>query len=470
VSESRPLRVAVVGSGPSGVYAAGHLVEHASGTWLDGRMQRCAPGRVEVDIIERLPTPWGLLRAGVAPDHFAKKKVADLFDSIATRPGIRFLGNVEVGRDVSTAELSEWYDAVVYAVGATHGRLLDVPGNDLPGYWTSRDFVAWYNGHPDFTTRSVDLTADRAVIVGNGNVALDVARILTLPAETLAATDISPHAEEVLRHSAIREVVVLGRRSPADASFTNAELAELEFLPGVDVLVDPGSIGDDVFAGTNANFANARRLATLERLFQRSVQGHPRRIVLRFLASPISLEGAERVQSIQIGHNHVDVSQGGRRVTATDQTSTLDAGLVISAIGYRSTPVPGLPFDETSAVIPTSNSRIMTAEGVLPGAYATGWVKRGPTGIIGNNKLCARNAALAVFADAEAGLLPSENTRSFDAVADTLRQRQPTLVSWSDWRTLDSTERSRGYARGKPRLKMLNVEEMLDVVTRESVP
>jgi ferredoxin/flavodoxin---NADP+ reductase len=357
------LRVAIVGAGPAGLFAAEHLLTQ--------------PGvKVEVDVYDRLPTPWGLIRAGVAPDHQETKAAAESFQWTARRPGFRYQLGVEVGTDITPAELAEYYDAVVYAFGASTDRHLGIPGEQLAGSHAATEFVAWYNGHPDYADRTFDLSGSRAVIVGNGNVALDVARILAAEPESLAATDIADHALEALRDSKIREVIVLGRRGAAQAAYTTPELLGLRKLAGVDLVIDAAEVADDSVTGVaQLKVDVAREIAG------QGEAGYERRIVLRYLASPVEVIGDGSVEGIRLVRNELRPGPDGEhRAHPTDRYETLEAGLVLRSVGYRGTALPGMPFDEGRGVIPNSQGR------VEPGVYTTGWVKRGPSGVIGTNK------------------------------------------------------------------------------------
>lgn len=422
-----PLRVAVVGAGPAGLYAIGELL--------------AVPGlAVEIDLIERLPTPWGLIRAGVAPDHPEKKQIVDrLFASHLARPELRFFGNVQVGRDVAADELAQWYDAVIYAVGAAGDAALGIPGEQLPGCWSAREFVAWYNGHPDQRGLPVDLHCERAVIVGNGNVALDLARMLVTPAAELARTDIADAALATLRGSQIREVHILGRRGSQLAAFHNTELEELGHVPGLHIRLEgdePEQLGDD--------WETRRKLTTLRQLAAREVPDAQREIVLRFHAVPLAIGGRERVEQIALA---------GRN-------EPLAAGLVLRAIGYRSLPLPGLPFDERRGVIENIGGRVACQGSVVAGSYVTGWVKRGPRGIIGSNKKCANETVRLLLEDHAACRLPRPVMSAREIHAELLR-RQPALVDHAGWRAIDRAERRAGASQGRPRVKMVGIEDML---------
>src|SRR5438876_7903512 len=329
-----PLRVAVVGSGPAGFYAAGALLD--------------ADVPVEVDMIERLPTPWGLVRLGVAPDHPKLKSVSKAFERIALKPGFRFLGNVEVGRDLVHEDLLRLYDAVVYAVGAQTDRRLGIPGEDLPGSWSATELVAWYNGHPDFQELEFDLDVERAVVIGNGNVALDVARMLALTPEELAPTDTTDPAIEAIGSSRISDIVVVGRRGPAQASWTTQELKELGELAGADVVVDPAELELDAAseASLELDTNSKRNMEVLRDFASREPTGKPVTVRLRFLASPVALHGEEKVESVELVRNKLEEQEGRLVAVPTSERETLECGLVFRSVGYRGVGLPDLPFDE----------------------------------------------------------------------------------------------------------------------------
>ena len=368
---TRP-RVAIVGAGPAGAFAAASLLR--------------ARGDAEVDLFERLPTPWGLLRGGVAPDHQEIKRLDATFDRETLQRGCRFLGNVEVGVDVSHSELVRHYTAVIYATGAQTDKSLGIPGEDLPGSWAATEFVAWYNGHPDYRELEFDLSAERAVVIGNGNVAADVTRMLTLGAAELERTDVADHALRALRESRIEEVVVLGRRGPAQAAFTSAELRELGNLPGVEIRVgdielDPPS---RAWLAEQGTFTARKNLELLREFAARPRRrGVQRRIDLRFLRSPVEIRGGERVEALDVCRNTIVRGDDGllRARPLPDGAETIECGLVLRSVGYRAVPLPDVPFDERHFVLPTDRGRVLTPDGErLPGVYAVGWIKRGPTG------------------------------------------------------------------------------------------
>lgn len=451
VSGNGSLRVAIVGSGPAAFYAAAHLLESED-------------PRVEVDLLERLPTPWGLVRLGVAPDHPQLKTVSKAFEKIAARPGFRFLGNVEVGRDVTQAELATLYDAVVYAVGSQTDRRLGIPGEDLPGSWAATELVAWYNGHPDFQELDFDLSAERVVVIGNGNVALDVARMLALTREELAPTDATDAAIEAIARAGIREIVVVGRRGPVQAAWTPAELGELGELAGADVVVDPAELElDPVSEAELAAASNAvkRNLEILRGFAERSPAGKPRTIRLRFRRSPVAILGEERVEAIELVRNRLEPDGAGSvRAVATDERETLPCGLVFRSVGYRGVGIPGVPYDERSGTIPNAEGRVLDEAGApIPGLYCAGWIKRGPTGIIGTNKKDATETTEHLLEDARHGRLPA---RSADGTIDALLARRGVeVVTYAGWERIDALERSRGEPQGRPRVKLCTWDELL---------
>jgi ferredoxin/flavodoxin---NADP+ reductase len=446
-------RVAIVGAGPAGAFAAACLLR--------------ARGDAKVDLLERLPTPWGLLRGGVAPDHQEIKRLDDTFDSQTFQRGCRFLGNVEVGVDISHVELVRHYSAVVYATGAQTDKSLGIPGEDLPGSRAATEFVAWYNGHPDYRGLEFDLSAKRVVVIGNGNVAADVTRMLTLGAADLARTDVADHALEALRASRIEEVVVLGRRGPAQAAFTSAELRELGHLDGVDLRVDPVEVELDPESRhwlEEAGTFTARTNVELLRAFaQRPARSDARRrIVLRFLRSPVEIRGNSKVDAIDVRRNEL-VRTGEGLLTAQpvdEVVETIACGLVLRSVGYRAVPLPGVPFDEGHYVLPNQRGRVLTADGApLPGVYAVGWIKRGPTGILGTNKRDADETVSCLVEDLRAGVLAAPaSQRIIDAL---LAARAPDLVTVEGWRAIDGFERKRGRGDGRPRVKLATRDELL---------
>jgi ferredoxin/flavodoxin---NADP+ reductase len=435
----RPIRVAVVGSGPAGFYAAGALLASDDPV-------------VAVDMIERLPTPWGLVRLGVAPDHPNIKAVSRAFEKIAAQPGFRFFGNVEVGSDVTHDELAERYDAVLYAVGAQTDRQLGIPGEELPGSWPATAFVAWYNGHPDFQHLEFDLSHERAVVIGNGNVALDVARMLALTPEELAPTDTTDEAIEAINEAGVREILVVGRRGPVQAAWTPVEVGELGELAGADILVDPAQLELDAESAAELDAAPPtvkRNVQHLRDYAERSPAGKPRAIRLRFLASPVSIVGAERVEGIELVRN--ELADG--RAVATDETEAVPCGIVFRSVGYRGVELPGVPFDEGSGTIPNEGGRVRA------GLYVAGWIKRGPSGVIGTNKKDATETVGLVLEDVRSGAL---RAASGEDLEELLSERGVDHVMYAGWEAIDATERAAGEPAGRPRVKLCTWDELLD--------
>jgi ferredoxin--NADP+ reductase len=448
---ANPLRVAVVGSGPAGFYAAGALLD--------------AEVPVEVDMIERLPTPWGLVRLGVAPDHPKLKSVSRAFERIADKPGFRFLGNVELGRDLKHGDLARLYDAVVYAVGAQSDRRLGIPGEDLPGSWSATEFVAWYNGHPDFQDLSFDLNVGRAVVIGNGNVALDVARMLALTPEELAPTDTTEQAIAAIGGSTLREIVVLGRRGPAQASFTTPELQELGELAGADVAVDAADLELDAASeAVLEHDTNARRnLEVLRGFSERKPSGKPKTLRLRFLVSPVAIHGDERVESVEVVQNRLEECDGRQVAVPTDEHEALECGLVFRSVGYRGVAVPDVPFDERRGTIRNDGGRVLDEGGEpLPAVYCAGWIKRGPTGIIGTNKKDANETVALLLEDAAAGRLRHSPEATAEAVDALLGERNVDAVLYAGWASIDDVERAAGEKLGRPRVKLVTWDQLLE--------
>lgn len=453
-----PIRIAVVGAGPAGFYAAGHLLKDSE-------------GRIEVDMLERLPTPWGLVRSGVAPDHPKIKSVTRVYEKTATHPRFRYFGNVELGLHVTREELLTHYHAIVYATGSPADRPLGIPGEELPGSWAATDFVGWYNGHPDHPDLEFDLARECAVVIGNGNVALDVARMLVLSHEELSRTDVADHALHALKHSGVREVIVLGRRGPAQAAFTNPELLELGELMGADVIVDPVELERALAVPDPAiDKISEGNVRILREFAARTPRGEPRRVVLRFLLSPVELLPDEQghVGAVRVAHNELVAAPDGRlRAQATAERETIPAGLVFRAIGYRGVALPGVPFDERSGVIHNERGRVLGTAGPLRGEYAVGWIKRGPTGVIGTNKKDAQETVDAILADLSSGLLPVPPAPHPEELLATLRARQPELITYAGWSEIDRHERSLGEPSGRPRVKLTRIEEMLRVAAAQ---
>ena len=448
-------RIAIVGAGPAGAFAAASLLRSA--------------GDAEIDLFERLPTPWGLLRGGVAPDHQEIKRLEDTFDRETFQRGCRFLGNVEVGVDVTHSDLMRHYTAVVYATGAQTDKSLGIPGEDLPGSWAATEFVAWYNGHPDYRHMEFDLSAERAVVIGNGNVAADVTRMLTLSPAELERTDVADHALEALRDSRIEEVVVLGRRGPAQAAFTSAELRELGHLDGVDLRVDGADVALDAVSrewlAEEGTFTARKNVELLRDFAARpALTDARRRIELRFLCSPVEIRGTANVESIDVSRNEIVRTDDGalRAQSVGEGVETIECGLVLRSVGYRAVPLPDVPFDERSFVLPNERGRVLSPDGEpLPGVYSVGWIKRGPTGILGTNKRDAEETIGCLVEDLRGGGLAQPPRPDREQIDELLAERKPDLVKTAGWRAIDEHELERGQNEQRPRVKLASREELL---------
>jgi ferredoxin/flavodoxin---NADP+ reductase len=449
----RPYHVAIVGSGPSGFFAAASLLKGADASEeID----------VAVDMLEMLPTPWGLVRSGVAPDHPKIKSISKQFEKTAEDPRFRFFGNVVVGEHIEAGELAERYDAVIYAVGAQSDRALSIPGEDLPGSIAAVDFVGWYNAHPHFQHCTPDLSGARAVVVGNGNVALDVARILVTDPDVLGLTDIADHALESLRPCGVDEVVIIGRRGPLQTAFTTLELRELADLEGVDVIVDPAQLEGitDEDAAAVGKICK-QNIKVLRDYAARAPRPDHRRIVFRFLTSPIEIKGDDKVESIVLGRNELVADESGR-VAAKDtgERDELPAQLVVRSVGYRGVPTPGLPFDDKNATIPNTGGRVDGSRN----EYVVGWIKRGPTGVIGTNKKDSQDTVDTLLDDlAGAGELADFPDDHADKLTDWLASRQPKLVTSAHWQAIDRHERAAGEPHGRPRVKLPSLADLLRI-------
>ncbi len=443
----RRINVAIIGSGPAGFYAADALLKH----------------HAFVDLFERLPAPHGLVRYGVAPDHQKIKSAARAFEKTARRPGFRFFGNVQVGRDLSIAELRRAYDQVLITTGSAADKRLGIPGEDLAGSVSATELVGWYNGHPDFRHLSPPLDTKRVVVVGAGNVALDVARVLMRHPSELEPTDIAEHALACLEKSAVEEVVILARRGPAQAAFDLAELQDIEGLLGVDVGVE-GELSGPSESHT-LDRAAAQKVDYIRSLSRAHQLTAHRRVIIRFCASPVALVGRGRVARVRIERNELAPESG--RPRGTGDLSTFDAGLVVRAIGYRGVPLPGVPFDEATGTIPNDRGRVLAGrDELIPGLYTAGWIKRGATGLIGTNKVCAKETvdamledSVAVQAEGISRVAPAESSGC--GVEDLLLARGARFVTYDDWLRLDEIERTSGACRGKIRNKIATVEDML---------
>ncbi len=452
-----PLRVAIIGAGPTGFYAADALLRREGGV-------------VEVDLYDRLPTPYGLVRLGVAPDHQKIKSVTAAFDKVAANPRVRFFGGVEFGKDVTLADLRAHYHQILYCTGAQTDRRMGIPGEDLRGSHPATEFVAWYNGHPDYRDSEFDLSTERAAVVGVGNVAVDVARILCRTREELLTTDIADGALEALSRSRVKEVYLLGRRGPAQAAFTNPEIKELGELAGADIEVRSDEAALDPLSRAavekTQDRATLKKVEILQGYALRKPTGKPRTLVVRFLVSPVELIGdaTGRVMRLRLVRNELYATPTGvLQPRATSGSEELAVGLVFRSVGYRGVPLPGVPFNESWGVILNDRGRVLDPDTKQPivGEYAAGWIKRGPTGVIGTNKPDAAETVQCMFEDLAQGAVLQPAQPSAAAAAALVRQRKPTFISYEDWLKLNEIEVSRGRAQGRPRVKFTRVEEML---------
>jgi len=448
--------VAIFGAGPTGFYAADHLLKQ--------------PGVVvEVDLFDRVPTPYGLVRAGVAPDHQKIKSVTAAFDKVAAHPRFRFFGGVEFGKDLTVADLRHHYHQILYSTGAQTDRRMGIPGEDLEGSHPATEFVAWYNGHPDYRDCEFDLSAERAAVVGVGNVAVDVARILCRTPDELAVTDIADYALEALRKSRIKEVYLLGRRGPAQAAFTNPEIRELGELADADASTVPAEVELDPLSRAalekNPDRATTRKVEILQGYALRKPSGKSRRLVIRFLVSPVELIGDEagRVVAIKLVKNQLEATAtGALSPKPTGVFEELAVGLVFRSVGYKGVPLPGVPFHESWGVILNEKGRVLDPDTKEPvtGEYTAGWIKRGPTGVIGTNKPDALETVECMMEDlrAERHLEPAQPQAH--AAEQLIRQRQPKHFTYQDWLRLNEIEVTRGRAAGRPRVKFTRIEDM----------
>ena len=450
---SRPLRIAIVGAGPSGFYAA------------DALLKELEP--VSVDIIDRLPTPFGLVRYGVAPDHQKIKSVTRLYERTCQDERVRFLGNVTFGRDLTHDEIKRHYDAVIYTVGASADRQLGIPGEDLEGSLSATEFVAWYNGHPEFEDRLDKVHAERVVVVGMGNVAVDVTRILAKSTDELRGTDIADHALDVLEESPVTDIYMLGRRGPAQGKFTTKELRELGELANADIVVDEEELDVDEASlkSIEDNPALKKNLEVLRDFAQKPLEGKPRRVHLRFCVSPVEVMGAEKVAAVRLEKNRLEPTDSGYiNAVGTGQFETLTADMVLRSVGYRGVPLPGIPFDERRGVIPNDGGQVLDASGGEPvkDEFVAGWIKRGPSGVIGTNKADSAATVKTLLDTVEPNTLSTNSNKTPEAVTQLLEQKNIDYVTFERWQALDAHELGLGEAQGRPRVKVVSVEKMLE--------
>lgn len=439
------LRVAIVGSGPAGIYAAESLAAHES---------------VQVDVFDRVPCPYGLVRYGVAPDHEKIRSISAALAKVFDSPDVRFLGNVEVGRDLDLDDLHRHYDAVLLSFGSSAGRALGIPGDDLPGSFTATDFVSWYCGHPDARVDAFTDTARSVAVIGMGNVAVDVARILLKPVSELARTDIPPHVLDVLAASPIEQVHIIGRRGPSEAKWTTKELKELGGTTGVDVCVDPAELVVDASgeARMAAEPGLRRSVEVLREWSGREREGHSRTLHVRFLQRPAQLLGRHRVSGVEVERSELDGSGGAH---GTGELGVVPAGMVVASVGYRGVPLAGLPFDASSGTVPNTLGRVLRDGEVAVGNYVAGWIKRGPTGVIGTNKHDAHETVHSLLEDAEAGRLPPRAEQDRDAVLRLLDARGVRVVDWDGWQAIEAAETAFGAGHGRGRTKIVARADLL---------
>src|SRR3954470_10950121 len=449
-----PARAAVIGAGPARFYTAEQLLK----------------ADFEVDLYDALPTPFGLVRSGVAPDHPKIKNVTARWDKkVATHPGFRFFGGVELGEDIQRDDLLERYHAVVYAVGTATDNRLGIEGEDRPGSHAATEFVAWYNGHPEFADREFDLSATRAVVVGNGNVAIDVARMLLLDPDEVSVTDTADHAIEPLQRAQVEHVTLLGRRGPAQAAFTNPELRELGELTRADVVVDPAELDLDEnstrWLEEEGTPTAKRNVEMLREYAARELGDKTHRLELKFLRSPVEIIGEGEdgaVTGLRGVRNRIEPADDGRlRAVATEDEETLSCGLVLRSIGYRGRPLPGVPFDERRGLIRNEGGRVTSEEGEpLRGEYAVGWIKRGPSGIIGTNKKDASDTVARILEDVEGGRLNEPEQPDAERTERWLAERLGGLVTWEGWQNIDTHEVKTGEPQGRPRVKLVSIADL----------
>ncbi len=481
-SSGRPVRIAIIGAGPSGFYAAGALLQQKD-------------AHVAIDMFDRLPTPYGLVRYGVAPDHQKIKSVTRIYERTMKDGRVRYFGNIDLGTDITHDDLKAHYDQIVYAVGAQSDKKIDIPGEDLAGSFSATEFVAWYNGHPDFRQYEFDLSVESVAVIGVGNVAMDVTRILAKSVAELRSTDIADYALDELRDSKVRRIHIFARRGPVQVKFTNPEIKELGELEIADVIVNPSDLilDDASQAELEGDRTAQRNLETLRALAERGATGKPKQIIFHFLRSPTEIIGEEGCISAIMTEKNVlcPTETGYLSCRGTGVCRAFDVGLVFRSIGYRGVPIPGVPFHDRWGIIPNVKGRVTAEHGgaVVPGEYTVGWAKRGPTGVIGTNKpdaaetvtlmlediverasarersdaACAADSAMAGAPWARKPLPNGEQARP-DAMVSLLQERGVEFVTFADWQILERIENERGAQRGQPRVKITDVEEMLRLI------
>lgn len=453
-SDQNPLKVAIVGAGPSGFYASEALIR--------------SDLNVEIDLLERLPSPYGLVRSGVAPDHPKLKQAILVYDKIASNNSeLNYIGNVTVGKDVSVDELRQTHHAVILTCGAETDRKLGVPGEDLPGSHTATEFVAWYNGHPDYRDRVFDLSHENAVVIGQGNVAADVSRILSKTVDELKTTDIAQHALDALAESKIKNVYVIGRRGPAQAKFTSKELKEFGELEACDAVVSSDELvlnaASEAELAEKSNAGSKKVYDLFVGYAEKGLSGKPRQCHFQFLRSPVELIGTDRIEKVVIEHNQLSGDAFKQSARGTGERYELETGILFRSIGYRGVEMSGVPFHESWGVFPNNNGRITDNDSVVPQLYTAGWIKRGPSGIIGTNRACAVETVKSLLEDV--GDLDSESKSGRDGLYSLLDQRDVRHINYQQWKTIDQAEVARGESKQKPREKFTSVDEMLALIS-----
>ncbi len=462
-TETNPLRVAIIGAGPAGFYAADHLLSQKDVV-------------VQVDMFDRLPTPFGLVRGGVAPDHQKIKSVTKVYDRIAAQPNFRFYGYVELGRDITVDDLKRFYHQLVYTVGAQTDKKLGIPGEDFPNHHPATEFVAWYNGHPDYRDLKFDLSQEKVAVIGVGNVAVDVARILSRSVDELAKTDIADYALEALSQSKVKEVYLVGRRGPVQAAFTTPEIKELGEMEDADCMVPLAEATLDPLSqaalAQSTDRALHRKVELIQEYAHRSRTNKKRVLVIRFLVSPLEVLGSSEqgVTGLKLVKNELYATDAGTLLPrATQETEELACGLLFRSIGYKGLPLPGVPFHEKWGTIPNIQGRVtqsMDSQETRIGQYTAGWIKRGPSGVIGTNKPDAVETVNMMLEDMRSGRTIAPETPDREAAANFIREKQPKFFSYEDWLALDALEVKNGETIGRPRLKFTQIEDMLSAASK----
>lgn len=454
-SDAFPLRVAVVGAGPAGFYAAELLLKSAQ--------------RAKVDLYEGLPSPYGLVRYGVAPDHPKMRTVTARFDRTGQHQDFEYFGNISLGEDIAFDTLRKFYDAIIITTGAQEPRLLGIPGEDLPGSYTARPFIEWYNAYPDNPEPGFDFDCETAIVIGNGNVALDIGRALASRNDKLAATDMATRAVTALADSRIKTIYIVGRRGPVQSSFTYQEINELAELDNCDIVIDPLDLALNTPDETELAMKERRqprRFFPQLQIYANETHGRERRIVFRFLRSPVRIEGTGRVERIVLEINRLEGAPGKRKAVATGETETISCGLVVSSIGYRGDPLEGIPFDQGRGLIPNSEGRVTEEGQQVPGLYVSGWIKRGPTGVIGTNKVDSKETVNNLLEDLP-GIQPCPD-RDSAILRQQLIAGGARPVNYQEWLEISAAEQANGVDSGKPRERFTRVADMMALLTRSA--